>query len=188
MRLVKPPALRTVHVSRIALTFAALGLLASGIAHAQPAPYAADPGYGAQPGYPAQPGYLPPAPPGYPPPLPPGYPPPLPPGYPPPATAYAVPAVPPGQPYTGPDGLTYVNGSPVYFVGGAYQPLVFVAGFGWGYYGFGHRFFPAPGPVRARLDRFYPGGRGFPGRGYGDRGFGYDRGLHDHGLHDHGFR
>ncbi len=156
-------------MSRIALTIASLGLLLSGSVHAQPAPYP-PPG---QPGYP-----------------PPGYPPP------PPGTVYAtpgvVPAVPPGTPYIGPDGLTYVNGSPVYFVGGVYQPLVFVAGYGWGYYGFGNRFFLAPGPVGARLERFYPGGRGFPGRfdrgpGFHDRDF-HDRDVHDHDFHDRGFR
>jgi hypothetical protein len=141
-------------VSRIALTIVSLGLVLSGSVLAQPAPYPAPP-----PGYP-----------------PPGYPPP------PPGAVYAAPGVPPpvapGQPYTGPDGLTYVNGSPVYFVSGAYLPLVFVAGFGWGYYGYGHRWFGAPEPLRARLDHFYPGGRGFPGR-YGDHGFHGDRGFHD---------
>jgi hypothetical protein len=80
----------------------------------------------------------------------------------------------PGQPYTGPDGLTYVNGAPVYFAYGAYLPLVFIAGLGWGYYGPGDHWFGAPGPIVARLDRFYPGGRGFAGGFHGrpgDRGF-----------------
>lgn len=158
-------------MTRIALTIASLGLVLGGSVYAQPAPYP-------QPGYPAQPGYPPPA--GYP--AQPGYPP-----QPPPGAVYAAPgAVPPGQPYTGPDGLTYVSGSPVYFVGGVYQPLVFVAGLGWGYYAFGNRFFPAPGPLRARLERFYPSGRGYPGRYYGGRGF-HDGGFHDGGFHDGGF-
>ena len=150
-------------MTRIALTIAWLGLVLSGSVYAQPEPYP-------QLGYPAQPGYPPP----------------------PPGTVYASPGtVPPGQPYIGPDGLTYVNGSPVYFRGGVYQPLVFVAGLGWGYYGFGQRFFPAPGPLRGRLERCYPGGRGYPGDFYGGRGFPdggfHDRGFHNGGFHDHGF-
>ncbi len=159
-------------MSRIPLTLAAasvsLALVAGGGAAAQPAP---PPGYQAQ-GYPpagAPPGSYPPPPEGYPPP-PPGavY---VAPGYPPP---------PPGQPYIGPDGLTYVNGGPVYYVGGNYFPLVFVAGLGWGYYGFGHRFFGAPGPLGIRLEHFYPGGRGFPYRGGpGFRG----PGFHGPGFH-----
>jgi hypothetical protein len=168
-------------VSRIALTILSLGLVLGGSAYAQPTSYPAPP-----PGYPAPPPGYPAPPPGYPAPAP-GYPAP-PPGYPaaPPGTVYAAPGAPPpvapGQPYTGPDGLTYVNGSPVYFAGGAYLPLVFVAGLGWGYYGYGHRWFGAPGELRVRLDHFYPGGRGFPGR-FGDHGFHGDRGFHDNRDH-----
>ncbi len=138
---------------RIPLTIVSAALLASGSAVAQ-YPYAPPPDY-AQPGY-SQPGYAPPGadataypPPGYPPPE-------AAPGY--PAAGYPA----PGQPYVGPDGLTYVNGSPVYLDGGEYEPLVFVAGLGWGYYGYGHRWFGAPGDLRGRLDRYYPEGRGFP--------------------------
>ena len=144
-------------------------MLASSVA-AQPAQYA--PGYDAQgyasPGYqdgsadPSQGGSVPYAQPGYPQQgyAPPGY---APPGY--PAPDYPVAGVPaPGQPYIGPDGLTYLNGYPVYVVDGSYLPLVFVAGLGWGYYGYGHRWFGAPGDLGGRLQRFYPGGRGFPRR------------------------
>jgi hypothetical protein len=101
------------------------------------------------------------------------------PGYPPPP-GYAAPPAYPGQPYVGPDGLTYVNGVPVYYAYGSYLPLVFVAGLGWGYYGPGHHWFGAPVGLRGRLDHFYPGGRGFPARGPGRPDF-HDRGRdHDH--------
>lgn|GEM_PF-5444273 len=133
-------------MSRISLTAAAIGLILSGSAAAQPAPYPAPPPY--------------------------GYPPP-------PGTPYAGPAVPPGQPYVGPDGLTYVNGVPVYYAYGSYLPLVFVAGIGWGYYGPGHVWFGAPFGLVGRLNRFYPGGRGFPGGFHGHPG-GRGPDFHDH--------
>jgi hypothetical protein len=194
---VGPSGWRTIAVSRLSLAIASLGVVVSVGAYAQPAPYYQAP---PPPGYaPPQPGYPPPQP-GYPPP-PPGYPPPpgpppgqayAPPPGPPPAQVYAGPPVAPGQPYTGPDGLTYVNGAPMYFVDGGYQPLVFLGGYGWGYYGYGHRWLGVPGPLGVRLDHFYPGGRGFPGH-YGGPGFheGYHGGpgFGGPGFHDgHGFR
>jgi hypothetical protein len=147
-------------VAHLPLTIVSVGLILAGSVAAQPYPYApGGPGYAAQgydsPGYPD--GYA------YPPqggPVP-GY---APPGY--PVPGYPVEGGPaPGQPYIGPDGLTYVNGYPVYLVDGSYLPLVFVGGLGWGYYGYGHRWFGAPGDLGGRLQAFYPGGRGFPAGG-----------------------
>ena len=86
------------------------------------------------------------------------------------------PGPPPGQPYTGPDGLTYVDGTPVDTSEGAAVPLVFVPALGWGFYDGEHRWRGARPDLRDRLDRFHPGGRGLPPPGAvrsGDRpGFG----------------
>ena len=154
-------------MSRPCLIAVSLALVLSGSVAAQPVPY--PPPDAPPPGYPAAPppGTVYPAP-----------------GY--PAPAYPAP---PGQPYLGPDGLTYVNGAPVYYAYGSYLPLVFIAGLGWGYYGPDHRWFGAPVPLRARLDHFYPDGRGFPGGFHGGPGFhGPDRDFHrDNGPYRHDF-
>lgn len=119
------------------------------------------------------------------------------PAYPPGYAVPVAPAVVPGQPYLGPDGLTYVNGVPVYYDDGSYYPLAFVAELGWGDYGFGNRWYGAPEPLLVQLNRFYPGGHGFrsgfrggEGRGGEFRGGefrgGESRGGDFHGGEHHG--
>ncbi len=82
---------------------------------------------------------------------------------PPPAPGYAAyPPPAPGQPYVGPDGLTYVDGYPVTEYDGAPVPFVFLPELGWGYYDNGHRWHGAPPELRDRLERAHPGGRGLP--------------------------
>lgn len=98
------------------------------------------------------------------------------------APAYAQPQGGPGQPYVGPDGLTYVDGYPVDTIDGYQAAYVFVPALGgWGYYDGGHHWRGAPPGMRERLERFHPGGRGIPpgefhgggrpGPGYGGGGF-----------------
>ena len=67
-----------------------------------------------------------------------------------------------GQPYVGPDGVTYVDGYPVYLVDGEEMAMVYDPTLGWGYYDGLHRWHGAPRDLRARLDHFHPGGRGLP--------------------------
>ncbi len=86
-----------------------------------------------------------------------------------PAPVAAAPAYPyqagpaPGQPYVGPDGMTYVDGYPVELIDGAQVSLAFDPALGgWGYYDRGRRWRPAPPELRGRLEQFHPGGRGLP--------------------------
>lgn len=70
---------------------------------------------------------------------------------------------PPGGPYAGPDGLSYVEGVPVGAFEGEQVPLVFVGGLGgWGYYDRERGWHGAPPELRERLERAHPGGRGLP--------------------------
>lgn len=125
---------------------------------AQPGNYGAAGGYAA-PGYaaPGQPGD---GAPGY------GY------GYPGAgAQGYGYAAGPaPGQPYVGPDGLTYVDGVPVGAADGEQVGYVYVGGLGgWGYYDHDRRWHGAPDGLRDRLERSHPGGRGLPPDAYNRR-------------------
>ena len=100
-------------------------------------------------------------------------------GYPGDAQGYGSPAggyvagPPPGQPYVGPDGLTYVDGVPVDEIGGEQVPLVFVVEQGgWGYYDRGRGWHGARPELRERLERSHPEGRGLPPPGGGRGPFG----------------
>ena len=69
----------------------------------------------------------------------------------------------PGQPYIGPDGLTYVDGYPVDTVDGYQAEYVFLPALGgWGFYDGAHRWRGAPPGMRDRLEHAHPGGRGLP--------------------------
>lgn len=103
-------------------------------------------------------------------PPPPGPPPPPPYGYAPPPPAYP-------QEFAYP-GYAYMDGSPVYVVGGVTWPLVFWGG-GWGYWDGYHRWHGAPGPVGRYLGSRYPGGVGY--HPFGGGPYGRPMGWHGSG-------
>ncbi len=81
-------------------------------------------------------------------------------------------APPPPAPYAADfsyPGYAYVDGSPVYVVGGVTWPLVFYGG-GWGYWDGYHRWHGAPGPVGRYLGMRFPGGVGYHPFGGGPYG------------------
>jgi hypothetical protein len=91
------------------------------------------------------------------------------PGPPPPPYGYAPPGPAPyGADFSYP-GYSYIDGSPVYVVGGVTWPLVFYGG-GWGYWDGYHRWHGAPGPVGRYLGGRFPGGAGYHPYGGGQWG------------------
>jgi hypothetical protein len=88
---------------------------------------------------------------------------------PPPPYGYAPPPPAPYPPEFAYPGFAYIEGSPVYVVGGVTWPLVFWGG-GWGYWDGYHRWHAAPGPVGRHLGARFPGGAGFHPYGGGPWG------------------
>jgi hypothetical protein len=102
------------------------------------------------------------------------------PGPPPPPYGYPAPA-PYGADFSYP-GYSYIDGSPVYVVGGVTWPLVFWGG-GWGYWDGYHHWHGAPAQVGHYLGARYPGGVGY--RPYGGGQWGRPGGAY-HGAYGPG--